>query len=358
MRRLEEAEEGDEFLSAVTARGEVVVEGHSVGHVAGFIFLPDPVAEGAEKRLVQRAARRALREEMPRRVGLLEQAPDSAFTLAGEHGVAWEGAPVARLRAGPALTRPQIEVLDSEFLDGPQRERVRSRLQGWIDRALARDLAPLFAAVERARRDPALRGPVHRLLEHGGVVPGATEAEIPAELRGRLRAIGVRAGRYALFLPDCLRARAAARRAQLWAIERRVPTPELPNPSLVSVAASPGPALECLRAMGWVEAGPVMIRLDMAERIAAELAYATRARAAPLPPDLASRLGLKADMLPAVLRALGLRLLPAPALAAGEYGPPTPPMIAGPRRKPVPAVAPRLAARPDHPFAALAAWPR
>jgi ATP-dependent RNA helicase SUPV3L1/SUV3 len=355
MRRLEEAEEGDEFLSAVTARGEVVVEGHSVGHVAGFAFLPDPLAEGAEKRLVQRAARRALREEMPRRVGLLEQAADAAFSLAADHSVAWDGAPVARLRGGPALTRPQIEVLDSEFLDGVQRERVRNRLQAWIDSELARDLAPLFAAVERARRDPALRGPVHRLLEHGGVVPGATEAEIPAELRGRLRAIGVRAGRYALFLPECLRARAAVRRAQLWAIERRVPTPEMPNPSLVSTQVRSGSA-DCLRAMGWVEAGPVMIRLDMAERIAAELAFATRQRAAALPPDLGPRLGLKADMLPAVLRALGLRLLPAPALGADEYGPPTPPMISGPRRRPPPVVSRPAAARPDHPFAALAAW--
>ena len=54
MRRLEEAEHGDELLSAVTARGEVVVEGHPVGHIAGFAFLPDPVAEGPEKRLVLR----------------------------------------------------------------------------------------------------------------------------------------------------------------------------------------------------------------------------------------------------------------------------------------------------------------
>ena len=74
MRRLEEAD-GQELLSAVTRRGEVVVEGHPVGHVEGFGFVPDPVAEGDEKKLVLRAARRALREEMPRRVAVLEAAP-------------------------------------------------------------------------------------------------------------------------------------------------------------------------------------------------------------------------------------------------------------------------------------------
>jgi ATP-dependent RNA helicase SUPV3L1/SUV3 len=356
LRRLEEAEEGDEFLSAVTARGEVVVEGHSVGHIAGFAFLPDPVAEGPEKRLVQRAARRALREEMPRRVGLLEQAKDSAFALTPDHAIIWEAAAVARLRAGAALVKPQVEVQDSEFLDGPQRERIRLRLQAWIDQEVARDLAPLFAAVARARAMPLLRGPVHRLLEHGGVVPGATEEDITPDLRGPLRAIGVRAGRFALFMPELLRPRAAARRAQLWALANRIATPDLPKPGLVSLLHRPDDTAGWLPAMGWVQAGPVFLRLDMAERVAAELGYATRQRPAPLPHDVGQRLGVRADMLPAVLRGLGLRLLPAPALAAEEFGPPRPPMIAAPpRRRPAPAAV-QIPARPDHPFAALAAW--
>ena len=75
VRRLDEAE-GKELLSAVTRRGEVVVEGHDVGHIEGFGFVPDPLAVGDEKKLVLRAARRALRAEMPRRVGVLEAAAD------------------------------------------------------------------------------------------------------------------------------------------------------------------------------------------------------------------------------------------------------------------------------------------
>ena len=80
MRRLE-AGEAQELLSAVTRRGEVIVEGHPVGRIDGFGFFPDPTAEGDEKRLVLRAARRALREEMPRRVAVVETAPDAAFAF-------------------------------------------------------------------------------------------------------------------------------------------------------------------------------------------------------------------------------------------------------------------------------------
>ena len=114
MRRLE-AGEGQELLSAVTRRGEVVVEGHPVGHIAGFSFLPDPEAVGDEKKLVLRAARRALREEMPRRVALLEAAPDKALALTPDHAITWDGVPVARLVGGASALRPAVRVQDSEY---------------------------------------------------------------------------------------------------------------------------------------------------------------------------------------------------------------------------------------------------
>jgi ATP-dependent RNA helicase SUPV3L1/SUV3 len=354
MRRLEAAEGGDQLLSAVTSRGEVVVEGHSVGHVEGFAFVPDPLAEGPEKRLVLRAARRSLREEMPRRVAMLEETDDGDFTLGPDHAIAWRGAPVARLRPGICLTRPALDVIDSEFLDGPQRERIRLRLQSWLDARVARDLAPLFTAIAGGAHDPSLRGPLHRLAEAGGVVGGATERDIDSATRGRLKALGVRAGRFGLYIPDLLKPRAMPLRAQLWAIQAGVPVPDLPHPGLVSLPHPGEPANSFLLAMGWVAAGPVFLRLDVAERIAAELAYSTRGRPAPLPPNIGPRLGVRAEILSAVLRGLGLCILPAATLAPSLYGPPLPQMVAQPRRRPEPPKSPAALARPDHPFAALA----
>jgi len=354
LRRLEAVEDGEELLSAVTARGEVVVEGHTVGHVAGFTFEADPSTAGAEKRLVQRAARRSLRAEMPRRVALLEAAPDAAFSIAGGNSLIWDGTDVARLRPGRGLLYPQVDVLDSEFLDGPQRERVRRRLAEFIAALIARELAPLHRAVQAGEADPMLRGALHRLAEAGGVVPGATEALVPPAVRGRLKPLGVRAGRFALFMPELLKPRAAAVRAMLWAVRHQVATPVLPDPGLVSVATAKAHA--SLPALGWVEAGPVLLRLDVAERVAAELAWLTRARPAAMP-DLTSRLGLRADILPPVLRALGLRVIPAPALAETQFGPPSPPLLASPRKR---VVVPEVAevGAPDGPFAALRGWRR
>jgi ATP-dependent RNA helicase SUPV3L1/SUV3 len=234
------------------------------------------------------------------------------------------------------------------------------RLARWVADVIARDLAPLFAAEAAAGKDPALRGPLHRIVEAGGVVPGYTEHDIAPALRGRLKALGVRAGRFALFLPAALKPRAQATRAALWAIWARVVTPALPAPGLVSVPPPPDWPPGFAAAMGWLPAGPVLLRLDVAERIAAELAYATRFRAAAVPDGLASRLSVRADAVPAALRALGVRLAPGAVLESDQYGPPSPPMMLPGRRRDhaaptPPARSPRAA---DGPFAALVALRR
>jgi ATP-dependent RNA helicase SUPV3L1/SUV3 len=354
LRRLDEAD-GQDLLSAVTRRGEVVVEGHDVGRIAGFGFVPDPQAAGDEKKLVLRAARRALRDEMPRRVAILEAAADDAFALTSDHRLTWDDAPVAKLLRGSAPLRPRVQVLDSEFLDGAERERVRARLQSWLDIRIRTDLAPLFAAETLARDHPALRGPLHRLMEALGLIPGVDEETLSPELRPRLRALGVRSGRFALFMPALLKGRAADMRARLWALHNSVRLPALPPPALVSLPALQPDWPPGFAAMaGWVEAGPILLRLDIAEKIAAELGYRTRRGAAALSPGLASRFAIKPDMVPAVLRPLGFRVLPAAALHQGEFGPPSPAMLMALRRRRPPARAESTPA-PSGPFAALAA---
>ena len=100
---------------------------------------------------------------------------------------------------GATALRPQVEVLDSEFLDGAQRERLRVRLQRFVD---DRDRAPTWRRCSppssAPERDPALRGRLHRLAEALGA--GAAERRAARRCRrsdprrAALKAIGVRGG--------------------------------------------------------------------------------------------------------------------------------------------------------------------
>ncbi|MFN6955438.1 MAG: helicase-related protein [Acetobacteraceae bacterium] len=340
IRKMDESEE--ELLSAVTRRGEVVVEGHPVGHVKGFTFEPDPGAvEEEERRVVLRAARRALAAEIPRRVAMLEAAKDEAFAITPNHRITWayshapnmpaglgDIAEVARLKPGPEPAKPQVEVLPSEFLDGAQRERIRERLATWLENHIKRELGAVFAAEAKAAEDNTLRGPAFRLREELGLAMGRTDPEIRPDLRQKLKGIGIRAGRYALFVPEAMKPRAMALRAQLWSLLRGIETPKLPGGGLIAIPPPEDWPRGFAETMGWLPAGPVLLRLDVAERIAGELGHLTRKAPAMLPGDLASRLGVKAEVLGQVLDAMGFRLVPAETLEEGVFGPPCPARIA------------------------------
>ena len=159
MRRLEAGETQD-LLSAVTRRGEVIVEGHPVGRIGGFSFVPDPAAEGDEKKLVLRAARRALREEMPRRVAVVETAPDAAFALgrrprAGLGRRADRAAEARRQRAAAARADAGQRV--------PRRRAARAAAHQAAAlpgrHRCAHDLAPLLAAAAGRGSRPGVSRP-------------------------------------------------------------------------------------------------------------------------------------------------------------------------------------------------------
>jgi ATP-dependent RNA helicase SUPV3L1/SUV3 len=351
-RRLE-ATETEELLSVVSARGVVLVEGHEVGHIEGFNFFPDPSSQGDEKRFLLRAARRALGSEMPRRILRAETAADAAFRLVGQ-GIIWEGAEIARLCKGASILRPGAKIRHSEFLDGAARERLRIRLTAFVNAEIGATLLPLIRAV--ASPAPELRGLLHRLGEHLGVLPAEA---VPPDLLPHLKKSGIIAGRLAIFFPHLLKPAAAAMRALLWAVWTGRDISPLPAPGLVSsLAVSGWDAAFALR-MGWVMAGPVMIRLDVAEKLSRELNYLIRRHPVALPAAIGSRMSLKPEHLSPALNALGFRIIPAAALPADAFGPPAPPMLA--RRKGQPArAADSLPAQPlpDNPFAALAVLKR
>ena len=372
IRRLDEGVH-DSLLSAVTAQGNVVVEGHEVGRIAGLDLIAGEHDDAEDGRLLMRAARRAVRSEIPRRVALLVQDDDAQFAFSpdGLH-VMWQDMPIARLQPGPHVLSPRPQVLDNPLLDNAQRERIRNRLQTWLGQVVREHLAPLFAVQAAVASTPDLRGPVHRLCEGAGIAPLHRGERYDQDTIRRLRRLGIKVGHYSLFMPAILKEQPMRLRGWLIAISLNMPCPPLPAMSRISLAPDALPAAFMDR-MGWLETGPVRIRLDIAEKIILELARMTRRAPVPLPPLLASRLGIRREMLPAVMKGMNMRVYHPRPMAADHYGPPAPVMIrflsdtTGNKRDRVPSAekdrakkrnaAPgsrRRAIRPDSPFAALA----
>ncbi|WP_434616371.1 helicase-related protein [Azospirillum sp. B2RO_4] len=311
--------DGRSLLGGVRADGEVVVEGHVVGKLEGFRFVPDAPDRSDEAKSLLTAARRALRDELAKRLRAFEAEPDDAFALGADGVLTADGLPVARLAAGPSVLAPLVVPFDEGMLDQAQRERVRARLDRWLKDHIAARLKPLFALSGAEGLSGAGRGLIFQLVEGLGVLPRAPVADMVERLeredRKALTRLGVRLGVSHLYLTALAKPAAVSLRGLLWAVAKGHPLPmPIPPPGRVSVEAplgKEGPVKDggappaFWEAIGYPLAGRRALRVDMLDRLETELLTASKANAPIREVALGQRVGLSADELGTVLTGLG-----------------------------------------------------
>jgi len=295
-----------ELVTSVGGDGEVLVQGLRAGVLDGFRFRPDrDVREGSRGLLA--AANRALAGLVRERVEALEREDDSSFALGPGAEVLWRGNAVARLVAGESALQPQVDVLASELLDPPLRERVRRRVAAWLESHLRSTILPLFA-LRDGTPPGVVRGLAFALVEGLGAVSRRSVAPQVAALtpddRRALAGLGVTVGRLSLFLPALLRPEAARLRARLFAVRQGRPAERGPD-GAPSVPSDLRQSAAFYLACGYLPAGPRAVRLDRLERAAAVVSRLSRAGPFVPPQDLAPTLGCAPDEVPAVLTAIG-----------------------------------------------------
>ena len=295
-----------ELVTSVGADGEVLVQGLRAGVLDGFRFRPDrEVREGSRGLLA--AANRALSGLVRERVEALEREEDGSFALGPGAEVLWRGTAVARLVAGESPLQPQVDVVASDLLDPPLRERVRRRLARWLETHLRTVLQPLFA-LRDGTPSGLVRGLAFALVEGLGAVARRSVAQLVAALtpddRKALGRLGVTVGRLSVFLSAILRPEASRLRARLFAVRQGRPAESGPD-GAPSVSHDPRLPAAFYLACGYLPAGPRAVRVDRLERTAAVASRLSREGPFVPPPDLAPILGCPPEHLPAVLVAIG-----------------------------------------------------
>jgi ATP-dependent RNA helicase SUPV3L1/SUV3 len=298
--------------AAVTASGEVLVEGHSVGRMSGFRFHADK-SEGdtAAGRRVGNAALRALRGEIESRVRRFEAEEDSAFAFSPDGKILWRGEEVATLGPGRHPLHPAVRIQRADLLEGGHQERLRQRLTAWLEATIAQRMAAIFAA-ERATLAGPARGLVFQLGEALGSLPRSKAVDqigaLTQEDRKALRSLGIRLGRESLYLPALLKPGATALRAILWtAAQGRDVAPAPPPAGRMSVPVDPNLPAGFYEAVGYRVLGPRAVRLDIVERLAALAWTGETAGGFALAPEMMNLTGCSAAEMEQILEALGFR---------------------------------------------------
>jgi len=337
----------------INKTGEVVVEGHAIGRLDGFVFVAEISSGGSETKALQNAAQKALAGEIGARAARLAEAQDEQFVAAADGTIRWTGAPVGKLIAGEEVLRPRVRIVADEHLTGAPRDAVEARLDRWLKSHIEKLLGPLFELSAAADVTGIARGVAFQLVEGLGVLDRQRVAEEVKGLeqpeRATLRKYGVRFGAYHIYVPLLLKPAPRSLATQLWALAHEGPQTKGLDDLLhlagsgrtsIPVNREIDPAL--YRHAGYRVCGERAVRVDILERLADLIrpALAWREGAPGLKPPgavvgggfmvvntMTSLTGASGEDFASILRSLGYRVerraKPSEPPRAVEEAPPT-----------------------------------
>lgn len=307
LRRLNQKES---LVAEVNDKGEVTVEGEFAGRLEGFRFRPDQTGSADEARMLNRASYEALRPEFHLRADRLYNAPDTEMDFTEQGGLMWGSQAVGKLVKGSDPLHPGVEAFVDEEAGPEITDKVRRRLQHFIDRKVAAAFEPLLTLQRDETLTGLARGFAFRLVEALGVLPRdgvATEVkELDQDSRGALRKHGVRFGQFTIFLPALLKPAPTRLRLVLWSLSQGLDEfPESPPPGLVTIPHIPDVPFGYYILSGYRPAGERAIRIDMLERLADMLRQQDTRGGFEAIPDMLSITGMTLEQFAGLMEGLG-----------------------------------------------------
>ena len=276
MRRLRE---NAVLTTEISKTGDVVVEGHVIGRLDGFMFAPDAAEAGSEAKALQAAAQKALAGEIDARAERLGSGPDTQFVLTADGTIRWIGDAVGKLVSSDNVLVPRIRIVADDRLAGASREAVQNRLDLWLKTHIEKLLGPLFELSKAEDITGIARGIAFQLVEALGVLD---RQKIAAEIKGldqparaSLRKYGVRFGAYHVYVPALLKPAARSLALQLSTLKRGdadtaslAGIQQLASSGRTSFAINKEIDRDAYRALGYKVCGERAVRVDILERLA------------------------------------------------------------------------------------------
>lgn len=207
----------------ISVNGDVFVEGHHMGQLAGFRFTPISGTEGPDAKAVQSAAHKALGLEFEARAARLHASGNNDLAISSDGLVRWLGDPVARLTGSDHMLHPRVILLADEQLTGNARDHVVARIERFVNHHISTVLKPLDDLSRAEDLQGLAKGLAFQLVENLGVLFRRDVSDdvksLDQDARASMRRYGVRFGAYHIFMPALLKPAPAELITLLWALK-------------------------------------------------------------------------------------------------------------------------------------------
>ena len=206
----------------INDENKIHIDGQLIGELKGLKFLIEVTSKTLDTDIksIKKAARKGIEKELVKRVE--EILTNSELEINEVNKITWKNNPIARLKKGNDYLNPEIDIITDDALPDESKIKLISFLNKWLNRHINEVLGDLIQLTKHKVHNQYLRGLMFQLYEKNGVVKRSEVKQIvksiPTEERKKLWGMGIKIGRYHIYLPKMLKPKAVEFRIGLWKI--------------------------------------------------------------------------------------------------------------------------------------------
>ena len=209
-----------EFKTEILQNNDVKIDNHYIGKINGLKLELD-LKQGAletDIKSLKKAARQSVGPELEKRIDTIIET--KLIELNDDFKIYWNKFPIAKINTGKDYLSPNLNVIVDEILEQKQKQKLSDFLKKWLDEKINFELKSLIDLKSINQKNSSVKALAYQLYENNGVLKRDQVSEylksLGQEERKILREIGVKFGRYHVYLFKLIKPEAVKLRTLLW----------------------------------------------------------------------------------------------------------------------------------------------
>ena len=209
-----------EFKTEISKNNDVMIDDQFIGKIKGLKLELD-LKKGAletDIKSLKKAARQTIGPELEKRIQIIIDT--GLIELNDDFKIYWNNFPIAKLSTGNDYLNPNFELIIDDAVEETQKQKLSEYINRWIHRKINTVLKSLIDLKNLKEKNSSIKALAYQLYENNGVLKREQVSEYLKILgqneRKILRELGVKFGRYHVFLYQLIKPEAVSLRTMLW----------------------------------------------------------------------------------------------------------------------------------------------
>ena len=209
-----------EFKTEIMEDDKVIIDNQFIGNLKGLKFELDLKTGALETDIksLKKAARQTVGPELEKRIQIIIDT--GLLEIKDDFKIYWNKFPVAQLSPGKDYLNPELFLIVDDILENIQKKKLADFLNKWIKQKINTILKSLIDLKNLKESNSSIKALAYQLYENNGVIKRDQVSGYLKELgqneRKILRELGVKFGRYHVFLFRLLKPESVLLRILLW----------------------------------------------------------------------------------------------------------------------------------------------